>query len=286
VNKPPRVLAIAGSDSSGGAGIQADIKTITMLGGYAMTAITAVTAQNTLGVQRIEPLSVEIIEEQIASCVEDIGVDAIKIGMLGTEAAVRIVAGMLVALPEVAARTPVGFRRRNPPPELARLPIVLDPVMVSTSNALLADRATISAMRKRLFPIATVLTPNIPELEVLAEMSVRTLDDVREGALRLARQYGFHVLAKGGHSQHETVIDLLVAPDGLTLKCELARIDSIHTHGTGCTLSAAMATFLGAGLDLNLAFERAKHFVHSAIVSAPGYGLGKGPLGHAQVSRS
>ncbi len=260
----PRILAIAGSDSSGGAGIQADIKTITMLGGYAMTAITAVTAQNTLGVQSITALPDDAIIEQIASCIDDIGVDAIKIGMLGSAAIAEAVADRLEGLDA---------------------PIVLDPVMVSTSNTVLANQATIDAMRARLMPLATLLTPNIPELEVLAGSELRTLKQVGEAATALADEFGFHVLAKGGHAQDRTVTDLLVAPGGLSLKFEHERVATMHTHGTGCTLSSAIATYLGAGFPLETAVKRAQAFVLEAIRLAPGFGSGQGPIGHQAVGR-
>lgn len=285
MTSPPRILAIAGSDSSGGAGIQADIKTITMLGGYAMTAITAVTAQNTTGVQAVVPLPDDIIIEQIASCIVDIGVDAIKIGMLGSEAAARIVSAALVAAPEIAARSPRGHARKGAPPGVDRFPIVLDPVMVSTSNAVLAYKETIDAMRSRLMPLATLLTPNIPELEVLAGHELRSLGEFRDAAIALADEFGFHVLAKGGHSQDQTVIDLLVAPGGHTLKFEHERIDTKHTHGTGCTVSSAIATYLGAGFSLEIAVRRARAFVLEAIQQAPGFGVGTGPIGHHAVGR-
>ena len=283
---PPRILTIAGSDSSGGAGIQADIKTITMLGGYAMSAITAITAQNTQGVSAVEALSGELVLEQMAACIEDIGVDAVKIGMLGSEDIVCHVAAGLVAAPEIGARSVRGHAARNPPPGVGRMPIVLDPVMVATSGSLLASNPVIDAMRARLFPLATVLTPNLPELEVLGGADIRSLGDMREAALRLAQEYGFHVLAKGGHGSGETVIDLLVAPDGFTLKAEDARIETRNTHGTGCTLASALATFLGAGFELAEAFAQARAFVRSAMLAAPGFGLGHGPLGHQAAVRS
>lgn len=280
---PPRILIIAGSDSSGGAGIQADIKTVAMLGGYAMTAITAVTAQNTCGVDGIVPVPGEFVLKQMAACIEDIGADAVKIGMLGSEDVVRHVAAGLVAAPEIAARSASGFAKRSHPPGLRRFPIVLDPVMVATSGSLLADQATIAAMRTRLFPLATVLTPNIPEIEVLTGATIRTLADLRDAALRLASGHGFHVLAKGGHGIGDSVIDLLVAPDGFTLKAENPRIATTSTHGTGCTLASALATRLGAGLEPAAAFAGAIAFVQAAIRAAPGFGLGHGPLGHQAV---
>ena len=280
---PPRILSIAGSDSSGGAGIQADIKTITMLGGYAMTAITALTAQNTLGVQAVRQVDGDFILEQIASCIEDIGCDAIKIGMLATEEVVRHVAGALVAAPEIAARSASGFAKRNPPPGLERFPIVLDPVMVATSGALLSGAAAIDAMKDRLFPLATLLTPNIPELGVLTDCEPQTLAEVQEAAAALARTYDVPVLAKGGHAEADRMIDLLVQPDGTTLHFEGTRIQTRHTHGTGCTLSSAIATYLARGLPLAEAVDRARLFVRSALRAAPGFGQGHGPLGHAEA---
>lgn len=260
----PRVLSIAGSDSSGGAGIQADIKTITMLGGYAMTAITAVTAQNTTGVTAVEVLSPELVGAQIDACISDIGLDAVKIGMLGSVANATAVADRLQGL---------------------GVPVVFDPVMVATSNAVLADRETIDAMRSRLMPLATLLTPNIPELEVLSGSELGSINQVGAAATALADEFGFHVLAKGGHSQDQTVIDLLVAPGGLALKFEHERIDSVHTHGTGCALASAVATYLGAGFPLETAVKRARAFVLEAIRLAPGFGQGSGPLGHHAVGR-
>nr|WP_126173967.1 hydroxymethylpyrimidine/phosphomethylpyrimidine kinase [Altericroceibacterium xinjiangense] len=281
---PPRILAIAGSDSSGGAGIQADIKTITRLGGYAMTAITAITAQNTIGVQAVEKLSGEMVLQQIASCVEDIGVDAIKIGMLGSEDIVRAVAAALVAAPEIGARSAEGYARKPKPPGLERFPIVLDPVMVATSGAQLADDATISAMRQRLFPLATVLTPNQPELELLAGRTLPDRDAIYEASAQLAEQYGCHVLAKGGHGAGATVTDLLVKPGGSAVAFDHHRIETRHTHGTGCTLSSAIATLLGHGQGIDHAVRLGRQFVFKAIEAAPGLGLGNGPLGHHAVS--
>ncbi len=277
----PRILSIAGSDSSGGAGIQADIKTITMLGGYAMTAITAVTAQDTLGVHNIQPLPGELVLAQMAACIEDIGVDAIKIGMLGGVDVVNHVAAGLVAAPEISARSALGHSRKTLPPGVERFPIVLDPVLVATSGALLSNKAIIEAMVARLFPLATLLTPNLPELATLTGTEPINLSEMREAALTLSQRHGFHVLAKGGHTQGQTIIDLLVAPDGHTLQFEGSRIDTPHTHGTGCTLSSAIATFLGKGLPFAEAVDRARLFVRSALRAAPGYGAGHGPLGHA-----
>ena len=245
---PPRILSIAGSDSSGGAGIQADIKTITMLGGYAMTAITALTAQNTVGVTRVDPVDPEMVIAQIEACVTDIGIDAIKIGMLGNATIAQAVA-------ETITRS--------------RLPIVFDPVMVATSGAALVDAATIAAF-ERLMALATLTTPNVSELAALG------------GDAGMAAR-GIAYLAKGGDAEGPVVIDRLVRADGSTLSFEGSRIVTRHTHGTGCTLSSAIATYLGMGLPLEEAIDRARGFVRSALRAAPGFGVGAGPLGHAQA---
>lgn len=261
---PPRILAIAGSDSSGGAGVQADIKTITTLGGYAMTAITAVTAQNTVGVQGIAPMGGEIVARQITSCA-DIGVDAVKIGMLHD---VEIIEAVAAALPKDGA------------------PIVLDPVMVATSGATLVAQDAIEAMRETLFGKATLLTPNLPELQLLMERgALPDTDAINEAALELADQTGAAVLAKGGHTDDNRIVDILVRPGGDTIRFDHARIDTPHTHGTGCTLSSAIATLLGHGQELSHAVRLARNYVRQAILAAPGFGQGNGPLGHGQVGR-
>jgi hydroxymethylpyrimidine/phosphomethylpyrimidine kinase len=250
-SKPPRVLVIAGSDSSGGAGIQADIKTVTMLGGYAMTAITAITAQNTIGVQATEVLSTRLIRAQIDSCVDDIGVDAVKIGMLGSPGIAALVADRIAEL---------------------KVPVVFDPVMVTTSGGLLSDAATIAAF-ERLMALATLSTPNVPELAALG------------GSEAMARR-GVAYLAKGGDAEGAVVEDRLVRPGQPDRVWQDSRIATRHTHGTGCTLASAIATGLGAGLPLITAIEQARRFVRSALLAAPGLGAGHGPLGHAQASSS
>lgn len=249
--KPARILSIAGSDSSGGAGIQADIKTITMLGGYAMTAITAVTAQNTLGVTMIEALSPAMVAAQIDACVSDIGVDAVKIGMLGS--------------PEIAA---VVAERL----EQLHVPVVFDPVMIATSGSVLADAATIAGF-ERLMKLATLTTPNVPELEALG------------GPTGMAAR-GVAYLAKGGDAEGSTIEDVLFMPGAEQRVWSAPRIVTRHTHGTGCTLSSAIACGLGAGLDLIPAIEQARAFVRAALEAAPGYGAGNGPLGHQAVQSS
>ncbi|HYI48711.1 MAG TPA: bifunctional hydroxymethylpyrimidine kinase/phosphomethylpyrimidine kinase [Allosphingosinicella sp.] len=242
----PRILIIAGSDSGGGAGIQADIKTVTMLGGHAMTAITAITAQNTLGVQAAMPVPAAMVVAQIDSVVSDIGVDAVKIGMIGSAEAALAVVDRLE--------------------ELA-VPIVFDPVMVATSGAVLADAATIAAF-ERLMRIASVVTPNIPELAAL-------------GGEAAVLAHGCHLLAKGGHAEGDEVVDRLLSPSGPIRELRGKRFETSDTHGTGCTLASALATGLGNGLDIEKAFEQAVSFVRIAILEAPGLGGGHGPLGHA-----
>lgn len=259
---PPRILAIAGSDSSGGAGIQADIKTITMMGGYAMTAITAITAQNTMGVQGIAPIAPAMVAQQIAACVSDIGVDAVKIGMLHDAEVIAAVAAALAPL---------------------AVPVVLDPVMIATSGAALIEPQALEALRALLFPRATLITPNLPELAALAGRSFHGTDSLIAAAGELAEASGAAVLAKGGHAEGTTITDVLVMPGHPPLAFEHARIDTVHTHGTGCTLSSAIATLLGRGLPLAEAVGEARAFVFKAIAAAPGYGAGHGPLGHQAV---
>jgi len=248
MTQPPRILAIAGSDSGGGAGIQADIKTITMLGGYAMTAITAITAQDSTGVHGVELVSPEMVAAQIDACLGDIGVDAVKIGMLGSAEIADVVADKLDQL---------------------EVPIVFDPVMAATSGAALADDATIAAF-ERLMKLATLTTPNVGELEVL-------------GGLAAMAAHGIACLATGGDAPGDRIEDVLVRPDHQPLHFTAQRIDTRHTHGTGCTLSSAIATGLGRGLELPEAIDRARAFVRSALRAAPGFGKGQGPMGHAQA---
>ncbi len=245
---PPRILIIAGSDSSGGAGIQADIKTVTMLGGYAMTAITAITAQNTLGVTAVEVLSPALIGAQIDACVSDIGVDAVKIGMLGSPAIAEVVADRLKGI---------------------SVPVVFDPVMIATSGAALADSGTIAAF-ERLMRLATLTTPNVPELEALG------------GHEGMAAR-GIAYLAKGGDAEGERVEDVLCLPGEEAHVMAATRIHTRHTHGTGCTMASAIATFLAKGLPLPEAVDRARLFVRSALRAAPGFGQGNGPLGHTEA---
>ena len=244
----PRILIIAGSDSGGGAGIQADIKTVTMLGGHAITAITAITAQNTLGVQAVLPVPPEIVIAQIDSCVRDIGIDAIKIGMLGSAETAHAVAEALAPL---------------------TVPIVFDPVMIATSGDALADVATIAAFA-RLMRLATLVTPNRAELDAL-------------GGSAAVLAHAHAVLAKGGHDAGDIVTDRLLDRTGEIARWENARIVSRHTHGTGCTLASAIATGLASGMAIEPAIARAIAFVRAAIAAAPGFGSGHGPMGQQHV---
>ena len=266
--KPPRILSIAGSDSGGGAGIQADIKTIAMLGGYAMTAITAITAQNSRGVQGITPLTGDFVVEQIDSCLTDFGADAIKIGMLHDAGIIGAVAKGLATLPEAQG-----------------VPLVLDPVMVATSGGRLLQEDAVDIMRDELFPLATLITPNLPELEILAGRSLPDTGEIVEAAVELAAANDCCVLAKGGHTEDARVVDILVGPKGFAAQFDDARIDTPHTHGTGCTLSAAIATLLGYGQPIDHAVRLARQFTRAAIENAPGYGDGNGPLGHQAVRK-
>ncbi|MEO6225801.1 MAG: bifunctional hydroxymethylpyrimidine kinase/phosphomethylpyrimidine kinase [Sphingomicrobium sp.] len=255
-----RILIIAGSDSSGGAGIQADIKTVTMLGGHALTAVTAVTAQNTLGVTHIHPVPAEVVLAQIDAVIGDIGVDAVKIGMIG---------GAFVA-EQVATRLE---RLRTEQPDV---PIVFDPVMVATSGSELADDATVAAFG-RLMDVATIATPNLPELERLTNE-----DDPVAAALHLVGQHGCAVLIKGGHEEGDALADALIETDNMT-SWQGQRIDTTSTHGTGCTLASAIALFLAEGGSLTDAVARAREFVRVALHDAPGLGAGAGPIGQARV---
>ena len=255
-----RILIIAGSDSGGGAGIQADIKTVTMLGGHPMTAITAVTAQNTTGVNAVHPVPTEMILAQIEAVIDDIGVDAVKIGMIGGAFAANQIATRLERL-----------RAEQP-----GLPIVFDPVMAATSGAPLADDATIAAFG-RLMDVATIATPNLPELKRLTSD-----EDPVSAALHLVGQHGCAILIKGGHEEGDALADALIETDNMT-SWQGQRIDTTSTHGTGCTLASAIAFFLAEGVSLADSVSRAREFVRVALRDAPKLGEGAGPMGHARV---
>jgi hydroxymethylpyrimidine/phosphomethylpyrimidine kinase len=258
----PRILIIAGSDSGGGAGIQADIKTVTMLGGFATTAITAITAQNSLGVDAVMPVPAAMVLKQIEAVLADIGADAVKIGMIGDAATAAAVAERLSRLDDV--------------------PIVFDPVMVATSGAALADTATIIAF-ERLMAVAAIVTPNAPELAALTGRPVANAEQLQAAAEALAARSGAMILAKGGHLDGPIVTDWLIAPGGKR-NFSSGRIETRHSHGTGCTLASALAVQLARGRPPVEAVERARAFVREALAAAPGLGGGHGPMGHQAAS--
>jgi hydroxymethylpyrimidine/phosphomethylpyrimidine kinase len=256
-----RVLIVAGSDSGGGAGIQADIKTVTMLDAFAATAITALTAQNTNGVFGVLPIDPAFIRQQMEVVLDDIGADAIKTGMLHDSAVIETVAAVL--------------EERAP-----KVPLVLDPVMVAKGGAPLIQTDAIATLKRRLLPRAAVLTPNLPEAEILAGRRIADVAAMREAARALLGLGCGAVLLKGGHLDGDTVHDILATAGGLR-EWQSPRIDSRHTHGTGCTLASAIAAGLAQGLSTEAAVERARDYVQRAIASAPGIGQGHGPLDHA-----
>jgi len=258
-----RVLVIAGSDSGGGAGIQADIKTITVLGGYAATAITALTAQNTLGVFGVVPVDPAFVAEQIAVVLSDIGADAVKTGMLFSEATIGAVASAL----EARAR---------------RLPIIVDPVMVAKGGTALLQQKARVALVERLLPLAALITPNAPEAAALSGIKVETVSDMERAADTLLAFGASAVLIKGGHVPGDVIVDVLRTADGESFRFEHPRIVTKSTHGTGCTLATAIACGLAQQMRLKDAVARAHNYVQEAIKTAPGLGSGAGPLNHAQ----
>ena len=258
-----RVLIIAGSDSGGGAGIQADIKTVTALGGYAATAITALTVQNTLGVTGVYPAPLDVIERQARAVLEDIGADVLKTGMLGASEVVELVAQLL---------------------DDAGVPAVIDPVMIAKGGQPLLEDRAVATVRTHMIRRAALLTPNAPEAEALTGLTVEDLDGQRRAGEALLKLGAAAVLMKGGHVPGETVVDLLVTAEGETT-FDGPRIDTRHTHGTGCTLASACATGLAQGLPLAEAVARAWAYTAEAVRRAPGFGRGHGPLDHAWPMR-
>ena len=253
-----RVLIIAGSDSGGGAGIQGDIKTVTLLGGYAATAVTAITVQNTLGVQDVFPLPLDLIEAQARAVLDDIGADAIKTGMLGSIEVVERVAAIL---------------------DTTSVPVVIDPVMIAKGGAPLLDRDAIEAVRILMIPRAALLTPNAPEAQALTGIAVTDLDGQRRAGEALMAMGARAVLMKGGHVPGPRVVDLLLTAQGETLMAG-PRLNTTSTHGTGCTLASACAVGLAKGLQMETAVSNARAYVAEAIRRAPGLGGGHGPLDH------
>ncbi len=260
----PVILSIAGSDSSGGAGIQADIKTISALGGYAATAITSITAQNTLGVKEVYPLPPAIVEQQIKAVMDDLKPEAIKIGMLSNPETIQVVAHVLQST------------------LCSPLPIVYDPVMVSSSGHLLMSKDTVDTVRQKLFPLVTLLTPNLNEAEALTGRKVSTLEEMQEAARELTDRYHFAVLLKGGHLASGEMSDVLHTTDYTYYIYREQKIETRNLHGTGCTLSSAIAAFLAQGCNLPSAIEKAKNYITRAILTGKtlNIGEGNGPLWH------
>jgi hydroxymethylpyrimidine/phosphomethylpyrimidine kinase len=260
------VLIIAGSDSGGGAGIQADIKTVTALGGFAMTAVTAITVQNTLGVFGVHGVPAQFVTDQIKVVMEDLGADALKIGMLGSAEIVNVVADAIEAY-------------------APGVPLVLDPVMIAKGGAALLDDDAVGAVQSRLLPRAMIVTPNAPEAERLTGIVVEDVESqTRAGDMLLKRGAGA-ALVKGGHIDGAMVRDVLVMAQGVRV-FESERIETRATHGTGCTLASAIATGIAQGMALDEAVEWAGLYVRQAILHAPGFGAGHGPLGHGWPLKS
>jgi hydroxymethylpyrimidine/phosphomethylpyrimidine kinase len=262
-----RVLIVAGSDSGGGAGLQADLKTVTALGGYAATAVTALTAQNTLGVAGVLPVPAAFVRQQMEVVLSDLGADAVKTGMLHDAEVVGVVAD---ALAEAVGKRP-------------GMPVVVDPVLVAKGGARLLRADAERAVLERLVPLAAVVTPNAPELAALTGLEVGTVEELEAAGRALLARGARAVLAKGGHVPGEVVTDLLLEATGggvMVTRFEGPRIHSRSTHGTGCTLASAVATGLAEGRSLAEAVERARRYVRGAIERAPGFGAGHGPLAH------
>ncbi len=253
-----RVLIIAGSDSGGGAGIQADIKTCAAFGAYSASVITAVTAQNTLGVQHVEVMPADLVRAQIQSVMSDIGADVVKIGMLARAEIIDVVAEELSDIDAL---------------------IVLDPVMVATSGDPLLEEAAIEALKTKLIPLADVITPNVPEAELLTGLKIEDMSDLSKAGEALLEMGAYAALMKGGHLKGKTLVDVLVSEDGASLMTG-PRLHTRHTHGTGCTLASAVAARLALGVPLEEAVSTARDFVFEAIRTAPKLGGGNGPLNH------
>jgi len=256
-----RVLIVAGSDSGGGAGIQADIKTVTALDGYAATAITALTAQNTQGVFGVLPVKAEFVRQQIDLVLDDIGADAMKTGMLYDESVINALADALEAYGKP-------------------IKLVVDPVMLAKGGAPLIDPDAIAALKRRIINLSTIITPNLLEAEKLAGTTIRTVDDMEHAATSLLTLGCEAALITGGHLESQVLTDVLATSRGVQ-RFRSERIPTKHTHGTGCTLASAIATSLAQGLQIEEAVERARAYVRRAIETAPNLGRGQGPINHA-----
>tara|TARA_Y100000992_G_scaffold291963_1_gene248922 strand:+ start:404 stop:1213 length:810 start_codon:yes stop_codon:yes gene_type:complete len=254
-----KVLVIAGSDSSGGAGIQADIKTITALGSYAMTAITAVTSQNTVGINSIIPIPSNVISKQIEFTSKDIKPDAIKIGMLHSESVIKAV---------IKSLNKINIKK-----------IILDPVMVAKGGQRLVNKKSINVLKNNLLKKVTLVTPNIPEAEVLSGISIKTIEDMVYAAKKINILGIKNVLIKGGHLETKKIYDVLLSNNKVEI-FNSKKISTKNTHGTGCTLSSAIATFYSCGKTLKKSCELGINYVNRAIMTGPNYGIGHGPINH------
>ncbi|MCA8930084.1 MAG: bifunctional hydroxymethylpyrimidine kinase/phosphomethylpyrimidine kinase [Alphaproteobacteria bacterium] len=260
MSRPPRVLVVAGSDSGGGAGIQADIKTLSALGAYAMTAVTAITVQNSQGVSDVHAIPPEVVAAQMRACLDDIGADAIKLGMLHS-------APLIQAVAEVLA-------------DHAAIPVIADPVMVAKGGAALLQSEAVGALAEHILPRAHVMTPNTEEAAVLIGAAVADRADQERAARAMVERFGAAVLLKGGHLSGAGVLNLLLQPGGAAERFVSPRLETRHTHGTGCTLASAIAGGVAHGLSLADAVGHACRFVHAGIANAPGFGQGHGPIDH------
>ena len=254
-----KILIIAGSDSSGGAGIQADIKTVTALGSYAMTAVTAVTAQNTRGVKKITPIPTKNVQKQITMILDDIGANGVKIGMLYNTSIIKCVYSILQK-----------YKLKN---------IVLDPVMVAKSGTKLINNSSIKYLKKLLLPLSNLITPNIPEAEILTGYSISDKEDMIKAAKKILNMGSKNVLLKGGHLKSKMICDILATKKGIKVFSK-RKIKTKNTHGTGCTLSSALATCLSQKKNIVKSCKISLRYVDNAITSAPDYGKGFGPLNH------
>ncbi len=254
-----KVLIVAGSDSSGGAGIQADIKTVSALGSYAMTAITAVTAQNTKGVKKIIPITKQNVQKQMTMILDDIGANAVKIGMLHNPGIIKIVCKIIKK-----------YNLKN---------IVLDPVMIAKGGAKLINNSSIRYLKTQLLPLCDLITPNIPEAEVLTGYSILDKESMIKASKKILNMGAKNVLLKGGHLKGKMIFDILATKKGIKI-FKKRKIKTKNTHGTGCTLSSAFATCLSQRKNINKSCEISLNYVDKAIAQAPGYGKGFGPLNH------
>ena len=257
MNKIPKILSIAGSDSGGGAGIQADIKAISFHRGYAMTVLTAVTAQNTLGVQEIFPLPKEIIKKQLESVMDDLTPDVIKTGMLADHETIELISEFI-----------------------ENKKIVVDPVMVATSGDRLIESSAVEAIMNFLIPNAYLVTPNIYEAEILSNIKIIDLETQIDAGKKILEHGAENVLIKGGHSQSEIIHDCLIQKDLKETVFKSKRLDSKNTHGTGCSLASSIATLLGRGFDIEAATSSSIEYVQKGIKKAPNFGQGNGPILH------